>query len=1072
MTNVDGVAGPDPSAGGEPGEPPGSPEPPEPAGPPPAAGKQERPGAGTPGALGSSGAGPPSGDTTQIPREVFANSPDPIVITDPDELIRAWNPATSRLYGIAEAAAIGHRIGELWSSFEVDGRPAEGARNRARLRSEGSWRGRLVQRPLVGEHVGGEVIVDSIATVLRDPTGTIDGILIVNRDVTAFARLEAEIATLGSLVVATDRARTKTEVATAALEILCRATGADGGLVTEMNASYEATAHRGVSQATIDVIVAYGQLGGPLAAALEKPDAYISADVETAPLRDDVRAAVIEDGFRHLQVVGLHLSGRLLGVLALGWRRPVRNPPSRAILQQAAALIAAALENARLLDVVERGLAQERTLTRRFRALVELTRLPDTAPDAGLGLERLVADIGEVVGADGSIFARVDNGVLVLVASDRVEPGWIGPLLERPLADVGIGPRLEAIEPPDVAPAALPGAGGPDVAPPAATAHRSIAIFPIREGDRLSGILLALFTRTIDELDIDDRTLEAIGRVLEISFVNRSLRQVVAASEARYRALFERSPDALLVETTDGLVVDANPAAYRLFGADLVGRRVGELIAGERRQVDPESEAFRRDGITNHVGIGRRLDGSTFPEEVDLHPLEIDGEPRILAIVRDMTERTRLQGELIQAQKMEAIGLLVAGVAHELNNPLASIVAFSQLIRTDPELPDELRHQADMLVQEANRTRVIVGNLLDFARARPPERVLNALRPLVDSVLGLQAYSFGKGGLAVVVDIPDDLPLIPLDRSQIQQVLVNLTVNAAQAIRATGHGGRLRIGAAAAIDAGGEPIVRIEVSDDGPGIPAEITDRLFMPFVTTKAPGQGTGLGLSVTFGIVTGHGGTLRHEPGPRGVGTTFIIELPLRHDVVGAVPADLARLNVAARSGASAVPAAGRGADPVTVERVGPAAGPGRRQPAGLADPADPGDAAGAAGRPIRVLVLDDEASIREFIGRALRRAGYVPILAPTGAEALELIRAEPPDAILCDHRMAGMNGTEFHDAVAAAHPALGRRFAFMSGDVLNPELRAFATARGIALLAKPFDIATIGQTVATLLGSKPAA
>jgi len=124
-----------------------------------------------------------------------------------------------------------------------------------------------------------------------------------------------------------------------------------------------------------------------------------------------------------------------------------------------------------------------------------------------------------------------------------------------------------------------------------------------------------------------------------------------------------------------------------------------------------------------------------------------------------------------------------------------------------------------------------------------------------------------------------------------------------------------------------------------------------------------------------------------------------------------------------------------------------------------------------PIRVLVLDDEPAIREFLSRALRRAGYEPVLAPTGAEALEIIRRDPPDAILCDHRMASMNGTEFHDAVAAASPELGRRFAFMSGDVLNPELRTFATSRGILLLAKPFDIATVGRTVAALLGTEPA-
>jgi CheY-like chemotaxis protein len=122
----------------------------------------------------------------------------------------------------------------------------------------------------------------------------------------------------------------------------------------------------------------------------------------------------------------------------------------------------------------------------------------------------------------------------------------------------------------------------------------------------------------------------------------------------------------------------------------------------------------------------------------------------------------------------------------------------------------------------------------------------------------------------------------------------------------------------------------------------------------------------------------------------------------------------------------------------------------------------------RPVRVLVLDDEAAIRDFLGRVLRRSGYEPILADTGARALEIVRTDPPDVILCDHRMAGMNGTEFHAAVMEIAPSLGARFAFMSGDVLNPTLREFAEDRGVHLLAKPFDIAAVDSMVATLMAA----
>ncbi len=375
----------------------------------------------------------------------------------------------------------------------------------------------------------------------------------------------------------------------------------------------------------------------------------------------------------------------------------------------------------------------------------------------------------------------------------------------------------------------------------------------------------------------------------------------------------------------------------------------------------------------------------------------------------------RLQHELIQAQKMEAIGQLVSGVAHELNNPLAAIIAFSQLIRRDPRLPEDLRHDADLLVQEADRTRRIVQNLLDFARQRAPERHPTPLRPLVASIIDLQSYLIASSGVQVEVDIPDDAPLVPLDRAQMQQVLLNLTLNAVQAMRTTGRGGRLTI------DASIDGTARIRIADTGPGVAAENRDRLFVPFFTTKEPGEGTGLGLAVSFGIVAAHGGRLTYEPGD-GQGATFVIELPL----------------------------------------VAPDPSPSTPEPAlATAAPEPPPPPEPGSARP-RVLVLDDEPSIRRFLAKALGQAGFDAVLTETGADALEAIREAPFDAVLCDHRMAGMSGTEVYDAAAALRPEMRERFVFMSGDVLNPELREFAERRGVALLAKPFELETVGRTV----------
>ncbi len=985
--------------------------------------------------------------------EVINQSIDAIIVIDDDLIVRLWSPGAERVYAIPAAVAIGRPIGDILVAHELDGTLLDGVASRLSLEKNEPFRQRLIHRPRIGGRSGSDIVIDSVVTVLRGQDGSVTGLLGINRDVTETTQLEAEIAALAALSVLTDGDRSQTAVASAALEILCRAIGADAGLITSTEAGYEALASIGLTQRTIDVILAYGQLGGPLATALEPPNAFISADLATAPLREDVREAVLADGIRHLVVVEMRPSatagGRLTGLLALGWRSDHPVEPSRAILVQAAALVGSSIENARLLGAVERGLTEERRLTRRMRALVELTRLPVSIqpdqPREGAGwITQLMSELGAILGARAATYARVIGDNLVLEAVNGMPWDAGARLMSRPVSQFPL-----FAEPSGHQSAVLLPVGSPwlsDTARDVAEQQgfQSGAILPIHDAGRLDAVIMCAFGEELGRIEIDDRTLEAIGRVLDISFANRRFREVIEANERRYRELFDLTPEALLVQTMDEEIVDANRAAFELYGPGIVGRHVSDLSASEPVRIDP---AFDRDDVIRGTGIGRREDGSTFPEEFELRVTDIGGERRTLAIVRDLTERSRLQAELAQAQKMDAIGMLVAGVAHELNNPLAAIVGFSHLLRTDPSLPTDLRGQADLLVQEANRTRVIVQNLLDFARLRPPERVEMDLQPLIDSVLGLQSYVLAQNRLTVDVDLPPDLPRVSVDRSQMQQVLINLTVNASQAITDSGRPGTIRISGRADTAPSG-PIVRIEIADDGPGVPPEILDRLFLPFVTTKAPGKGTGLGLSVSFGIIKSHGGTLRHRPSPGG-GATFLIELPAAtgSPIEAGSPAGTDRRSPPPRSSPDDRNPVVEEADPPTVPL---AAG---------ADPAPPALA-------LRVLVLGDEPSIREFLGRVLEREGYEPILADTGPAALDILRRDMPDAILCDHRMAGMSGTEFLAAIVAIESKLARRFAFMSGDVLNPELRDFASEHGVQLLAKPFDIAVLTAVVTSLV------
>ena len=337
--------------------------------------------------------------------------------------------------------------------------------------------------------------------------------------------------------------------------------------------------------------------------------------------------------------------------------------------------------------------------------------------------------------------------------------------------------------------------------------------------------------------------------------------------------------------------------------------------------------------------------------------------------------------ELLEAHRMDTLGELAPGLAHELNNSLAAITAFSQLVRLDARLPADLRRDAELLGEEANRTRRLAGALLDFIRHRPPERHPTNLAVLVDSVLDLQSYRVAGPRITLWVEVDRDLPPLPLDRQAMQLVLLDLTVRARKALTIL-----------ASIDG---PLLRLSVSHDGDATPD-----------------------LAVAQSIVAAHGGRLRHDPVRGAAAAFYIIELPLLSSE--------------------------------TTETAVTAASP------------PPSDHA------VRVLIVDDEPSIRRFLSKALELAGYEPVVAAHGEEAVELVARSDFDAVLCDFKMVGLTGTEVYEAIVAARPALAARFVFMSGDTLNPELADFAAARGIRLLAKPFDLASVGGTVREILAA----
>lgn len=633
----------------------------------------------------------------------------------------------------------------------------------------------------------------------------------------------------------------------------------------------------------------------------------------------------------------------------------------------------------------------------------------DILCDAARAVAGIVLARGE---GRSEVLARTGFSDAVVAIGRTIVDGRPTPVLER-IARPGVVVSAEID-------------GGPFVEP-AQAAFRADGIgFVSFVGFRVGGSptgLICLGWRTRPDTILSDALLLHAATSVAGAIEHFRLAELLTSSEARYRTLFEQSPEPYIVTDGTALIVEANAAAARLLGLsveELRGRMSTDFAVIEPDEMERRRDLVLREGRGLFTGFGRRADGTVFPREIEISRADIDGETRFLQLIRDLTERQRLQGELVQAQKMETVGILVSGIAHELNNPIAAILGLSELIRRDPDLTPDLHDSAALLVEEADRARRIVGTFLDFIRPRPPERYPTPVRPLLETIRELQSYS-ERSGIEWAVEVDPDLPRVAIDRSQMQQVLLNLTTNAIQAIVSDRPSGHLELAAARGPGLDGHESIRITVTDDGPGIPEENRSRLFIPFFTTKEPGEGTGLGLSVSFDIVRRHEGRLSYEPAPGGRGARFVIDLP----VASAVKSD--------------------------------------SPPRHSHDPIEP---MVGRPRPARVLVLDDVESIRAFLGKALRRAGFETIVVADGPTAIDEIRRGTVDVVLVDHRMAGMTGIEVYEAIVAIRPELARRWVFMSGDVLNPTLLDFAESRGIRLLAKPFDLATVTATVAEII------
>ena len=331
----------------------------------------------------------------------------------------------------------------------------------------------------------------------------------------------------------------------------------------------------------------------------------------------------------------------------------------------------------------------------------------------------------------------------------------------------------------------------------------------------------------------------------------------------------------ILVADTAGLISYAN-RRWQDMGYEqkqLLGLPLENLVAPARRTILTEALSATLAGrqVDNLELQILRGDGRIGHFSINLSPMR-DEQSHVISLVvvmTDVTDAASLQSKLMHAEKMAAVGQLVSGVAHEVNNPLTAILGFADLLMENPELPESARKDMRVILQEAQRTKQIVQNLLSFARQMPPQRKALQLNPILRRTVQLRSYDFQSHGVEVVEHLDQELPSVVGDSHQLQQVFLNILNNAYDAVGETGRAARIEIATRRAGNS-----VEISFRDNGPGI--SHPDRIFDPFFTTKEVGKGTGLGLSICYGIVHEHGGEILCQNNSGGPGATFVVRLP----------------------------------------------------------------------------------------------------------------------------------------------------------------------------------------------------
>jgi len=514
-----------------------------------------------------------------------------------------------------------------------------------------------------------------------------------------------------------------------------------------------------------------------------------------------------------------------------------------------------------------------------------------------------------------------------------------------------------------------------------------------------------------------------VGRdITERKQMEEALRQ----SEERYRTILEEMEDGYYEVDLAGNFTFFNDAECRQLGYSRE-----EMMGMNYRVYTPKEETERvykaynqiyRTGESNKGFTFEvvRKDGGTGFGELAAFPLR-NQEGKIIGfrgVSRDITERKRMEEERKEleqkaqlASRLATVGEMASGIAHEINNPLTGVIGYAQLLLAKKDLPEDIKKELSIINDGGQRVAGIVSKLLTFARQHKPQRDYVSINDLIANTLDLRAYELKSSNIKVITHLDPELPGTIADGGQLQQVFLNLIVNAETEMKLAHGKGKLSVKTERM-----DNTIRISFKDDGPGIAKENIDKIFNPFFTTREVGEGTGLGLSMCHGIIAEHNGRIYAES-KLGKGATFVVELPV---VTETEQSELA--------------------DPVVEETK-----------VALKE---------------KILVVDDEPTVLLLVSRVLTDEGHEVETIDNADDALETIEHKRYSLILLDIKMPGMSGIELYKRIQKIAPSLARRIVFITGDVIGASTTAFIVRTKVHCIMKPFDAEQLKRAVNRIL------